>query len=316
MKQIIKRNGLKENFDFEKIKIAVGKAIGSQDINEWLSTDGNYIGKVLLSDLKNAVNNLFEDLKDNVTVEDIQDIVERIMMVNGCYDAAKRYILYREKHSKTRDIVDSHISFIEKYKNENVVANTTVDANANVRSRSVANMNAEIKKEENILVNRGIVMKKLRELFPDFDAKQYARDLECRLIYKHDESTSNSGPTLPYCCSSSMYQFLLNGIKDLGGLSAAPKNIDSFCGMFCNLVFTEAGQFLGATAFPETLLYFTYFAKKEWGDDFYLNPDKVISINSSREKTIRSQIHQYWQQIIYTINQNSANRGLQAASKF
>ena len=32
-------------FDFEKIKIAVGKAIGSQDINEWLSTDGNYIGK-------------------------------------------------------------------------------------------------------------------------------------------------------------------------------------------------------------------------------------------------------------------------------
>lgn len=34
MKQIIKRNGLKENFDFEKIKIAVGKAIGSQDSNE------------------------------------------------------------------------------------------------------------------------------------------------------------------------------------------------------------------------------------------------------------------------------------------
>ena len=34
MKQIIKRNGLKENFDFEKIKTAVGKAIGSQDINE------------------------------------------------------------------------------------------------------------------------------------------------------------------------------------------------------------------------------------------------------------------------------------------
>lgn len=110
-----------------------------------------------------------------------------------------------------------------------------------------------------------------------------------------------------------MYPFLLNGIKDLGGLSAAPKNIDSFCGMFCNLVFTEAGQFLGATAFPEALLYFTYFAKKEWGDDFYKTPDKVISVNSEREKTIRIQIHQYWQQIVYTINQNSANRGLQAA---
>ena len=234
-------------------------------------------------------------------------------MANRCFDVAKKYILYREKHAQVRREVEKHLAFIEKYKKENTPADATVDDNANVRSRSVANMNAEIKKEQNILINRGIVMDKLRELFPDFDAKQYARDLENRVIYKHDESSSNSGPTLPYCCSSSMYPFLLNGIKDLGGLSAAPKNIDSFCGMFCNLVFTEAGQFLGATAFPETLLYFTYFAKKEWGNDFYKTPDKVISVNSSREKTIRSQIYQYWQQIIYTINQNSANRGLQAA---
>lgn len=229
------------------------------------------------------------------------------------YEVAKSYILYRERHRETRAIVDKHVAFIEKYKKENTTADSTVDDNANVRSKSVGNLNAEIKKEENILVNRGIIMDKLRELFPDFDAKQYARDLENRIIYKHDESSSNSGPTQPYCCSISLYPFILNGIKDLGGLSAAPKNLDSYCGMLCNLVFTVAGQFLGATALPEALLYFTYFCKKEWGDDFYKKPDLEISINSNRKKTIRSQIHQYWQQIIYTINQNSANRGLQAA---
>lgn len=314
MREVLKRDGTEQEYNFDKIVIAVGKAFGTQDQNKWITSTGKYIAPILIQDLKTAINNLFND-QESVSVEDIQDTVERILMYNEYYDIAKKYILYREQHSKTRDVVNAHIAFIEKYKREHTVANATVDDNANVRNRSVANMNAEIKKQENILVNRGIVMDKLRELFPDFDAKQYAKDLENRIIYKHDESTSNSGPTLPYCASSSMYQFLLNGIKDLGGLSAAPKNIDSFCGMFCNLVFTEAGQFLGATAFPEALLYFTYFAKKEWGNDFYKNPDKVISINSSREKTIRSQIHQYWQQIIYTINQNSANRGLQAASK-
>ena len=41
-----------------------------------------------------------------------------------------------------------------------------------------------------------------------------------------------------------MYPFLTNGIKMLGGLSAAPKNIDSFCGMFVNLIFATASQLM------------------------------------------------------------------------
>ena len=83
--------------------------------------------------------------------------------------------------------------------------------------------------------------------------------------------------------------------------------------MLCNLVFTVAGQFLGAVALSEALVYFVYYCKKEWGEDFYLYPDREISVNTVRKKTILSQIHQYWQQIVYTINQNSANRGMQAA---
>ena len=107
MKQIIKRNGLKENFDFEKIKIAVGKAIGSQDINEWISTDGNYIGKVLLSDLKNAVNNLFEDLGDNpftdFLVEDRNKLnLERIKVNLKLIEIEKELLLF-ELDAATRD---------------------------------------------------------------------------------------------------------------------------------------------------------------------------------------------------------------------
>ena len=121
------------------------------------------------------------------------------------------------------------------------------------------------------------------------------------------------GPIAPYCCSISMYPFLLRGIKDLGGLSASPKNLDSFCGMYINLIFAIAGQFAGAVATSEFLIYFDYFARKEWGDHYYEKADVRITSEFSRFKTIRSQIHQYFQQVVYSINQPSAARGMQAA---
>lgn len=115
------------------------------------------------------------------------------------------------------------------------------------------------------------------------------------------------------CVSISMYPFLLNGIEKIGGLSAAPKNIDSFCGMFCNMLFAIASQYAGAVACPEFFVFFDSFARKEWGDDYYLTPDAIItSENSKREKTIRKQIHQYFQSVIYTANQPASSRNGQS----
>ena len=307
MKQIIKRNGLKENFDFEKIKIAVGKAIGSQDINEWLSTDGNYIGKVLLSDLKTAVNNLFEDLKDNVTVEDIQDIVERIMMVNGCYDAAKRYILYREKHSEIRNEADRNIAFIDKYIKSDNTANATIDDNSNVSNHNIAVLNAEIHKENNQNTNYKLLENKIRELYPDFDPKQMIRDFNS-IMYLHD-SSSQIG--MPYCVAITLYPFLNNGIKDLGGLSAKPNSLKSFCGIFINMVFAIAAQYKGAVATPGFLLAMDWFCRKEWGEDYFKNHLKQVTIGNN-PKNIKQEIEQYFQQITYSINQPASARGGQS----
>lgn len=227
-------------------------------------------------------------------------------------NVAKAYIKYREKRSKIRDYVDEKKGFIAAYKAASNTANATIDDNSNVGCKNIGVLNAESHKPDNIEISRGMVTEKLRKLYPDFDAKSYIKDLSHHIIYKHDES-SFAGAIAPYCTSVTMFPFLLNGIRDLGGLSAAPRNIDSFCGMFCNFIFAVSGQYAGAVATSEFLLYFTYFAKKEWGDDFYTRPDTVISANSSREKTIRSQIHQYFQQVVYTINQPAANRGMQSA---
>ena len=115
------------------------------------------------------------------------------------------------------------------------------------------------------------------------------------------------------CVAITIYPFLINGIKDLGGLSAAPKNIDSFCGMFINLVFAIASQFKGAVATPGVLLCMDYFLRKEWGDNYYLKSDIIISSeHCKRQQTIQGQIHQYFQQIVYSLMQPSGSRGNQS----
>ena len=115
------------------------------------------------------------------------------------------------------------------------------------------------------------------------------------------------------CVALTMYPFLEHGIKGIGGLSAKPKNLDSYCGMLVNMIFAISAQFLGAVAVPEALLYFDYFARKEWGDDYRYHLNDIVNPRSKHPRTIKEQIHQHFQQIIYSINQPAAARGLQSA---
>jgi ribonucleoside-triphosphate reductase len=295
--EVIKRDGRKEPFNVEKIINAAKKA--------YLASELEMSEKV-----ENALRTLFT-VGDTIDIEEIQDKVEEVLMQDNPV-LAKSFILYRYKHKRNRDFVNEKMAFIQKYKKSGNTADATIDDNSNVASKNIGILNNEIHKSDNIDINRGMVMRKLKELYPDFDAKTYIRDLEHHIIYKHDES-SFAGAIAPYCCSISMYPFLNEGIKDLGGLSASPKNLDSFCGMYINLIFAIASQFAGAVATSEFLVYFDYFARKEWGEEYYLNPDMKITDHSIREKTIRKQIHQYFQQVIYSINQPAAARGMQAA---
>lgn len=307
MKQVTKRNGQKEEFNFEKIKIAVGKAIGSQDSNKWETTTGKLIGPVLVQALKTGVNNLFSDQDGEVSVEDIQDVVERIMMVNEYYDAAKRYILYREKHSEIRNEADRNILFIDNYVKSDNTANATIDDNSNVSNHNIAVLNAEIHKENNQQTNYRLLENKIKELYPEFDSKQMMRDFNS-IMYLHD-SSSQIG--MPYCVAITMYPFLNNGIKDLGGLSAKPNSLESFCGIFINMVFAIAAQYKGAVATPSFILAMDWFCRKEWGEDYYNRSSEQV-ILGNKPRNIKQQIEQYFQQVTYSINQPASARGGQS----
>lgn len=296
---VIKRDGTVEEFNKKKIFNAILKAFEACDYDVDEET----------------IEDMMEDIAlwDDMDIEDIQDQIEEILMDWDFPTVAKAYILYRHERNHVRGWVEQKENFIEKYKKSSNTANATIDDNSNVANKNVGIINSEIHKEDNVLISRGMITNKLKELYPDFDSKQYVRDLESHIIYKHDES-SFAGAIAPYCCSITMYPFLTGGIKGIGGLSAYPKNLDSFCGMYINLIFATSAMFAGAVATSEFLLYFDYFARKEWGDDYYLRPDEVTTgAGCKRVKTIGKQIHQYFQQVIYSINQPAAARGLQSA---
>lgn len=165
----------------------------------------------------------------------------------GEYDVAKKYIIYREEHRRNREDAETNLQFIDNYIKSDNTANATIDDNSNVSNHNIAVLNAEIHKENNQKTNYRMLENELRKLYPDFDYKQMIRDFNS-IAYLHD-SSSQIG--MPYCVAITMYPFLTHGIKELGGLSAKPESLESFCGIFVNMVFAIASQFKGACLYKD-----------------------------------------------------------------
>ena len=203
---------------------------------------------------------------------------------------------------------DRYLNFIDKYKKaSNASTGSEVDSNANVESKNVTTLTGELYKKDGIGINRDLMVKKITQMYGKNLADEYIRQLESHEIYRHDETN----PMLPYCVSITMYPFLSNGLKSIGGLSGAPHHLKSFCGGFVNLVFAIASQFAGAVSTPEFLSYMDYFIRKEYGDNYYKQADQIVD-KSIEHKTIDNEITSYFEQVVYSLNQPAAARNFQS----
>lgn len=192
----------------------------------------------------------------------------------------------------TDEQLDTKIDFIRNYINANNAATGSIfDANANVTNKNVGTLMAELNKDIRIQIKRKLVTSFMQEDV----AKKYIEQLEKHQIYCHDESQS----VLPYCLAATIYPFVENGLKFLGGDSKAPKHLSSFNGGFINLIFALSSQVAGAVAVPEYLLYFDVFAKLDYGADYLEKHQDIIK--------------QELQQVVYAINQPASARGCQSA---
>lgn len=289
---IVKRDGTRELFSIDKIKNAIRKAFLS--VGSFASDDDLTI---ILSRVAIA---------DGMSVEDIQNQVEVALMREKYFIVAKSYMLYRQKHTEDRDVRD-RLEFLVNYcKDNNAATSSKYDANANVENKNIATLIGEIPKAGFIRLNRRLLTDRLKDMFGKDFANRYLKLLNDHFIYKNDETSLAN-----YCASITMYPWLLNGTKQIGGNSTAPTNLKSFCGGFVNLVFIVSSMLSGACATPEFLMYMNYFLEKEYGEDYYLRENEVVDL-SLKKRTIKKVITDCFEQVVYSINQPTGARNFQA----
>lgn len=204
--------------------------------------------------------------------------------------------------------IDKKLKFIEDYKKaSNAATGSKFDSNANVAVKNISTLVSEIGKKDFIDLNRVITSQYISKAYGAELGQQYLDDLEHHIIYRHDETS-----LYPYCVAVSLYPFLLNGLKDLGGTSNVPLHANSFIGGIINFIFLVAAQFAGAVAIPEFLTYFDHFLRLDYGNDYIDHLDDVVENFGTRHLTLRKKIEDWFQQFIYSINQPAGSRNYQS----
>lgn len=298
LKRTKKGNGSQlEEFDLNKIINAVKKAYASQ---------GKEPDEEVLKELTYIPS--YHEGASTVGVEIIQDEVEKILMDLAPYDVAKAYIVYREKHNESR-LIKERIDYMNRYSNSSSNASTSseTDANANVSMKNVANLEGEVYKTTNRIIQRQRMKDKLYELFPEV-AKNYEEDLKNHIIYTHDEAST---PVLkPYCMAVTLYPLMIEGVGNIDGITpSAPNDISSFSGQVTNLAFLLSSQCKGAVAFGDYFITLNYYVVKEFGEVWY---EKLNCISTSEHhiisRTIKDSIEKGMKQFIWGVNQPAGNR--------
>lgn len=298
--QVVKRDGSIEEFNVDKIISAVEKAFKS-------------CNKEMPQYLYDMLGALFGTLEgDTIGIEEIQNKVEDVLMNDKHFDVAKSYIIYREQHKQAR-FIRERIDYMNEYSqsNENAATSSETDANANVTMKNVVNLEGEVYKTTNRVIQRQRMKDKLNEMYPEV-AKKYEEDLNSHIIYTHDEATT---PVLKqYCMAVSLYPLMMEGVGNIDGITPTPPNdLQSFSGQVTNLIFLLSSQCKGAVAVGEYFIALNYYIVQEFGPNWYEKLDVITTTeHCNKQRTIRDAIYKTFKQFIYGVNQPAGNRSYQS----
>ncbi|SDK15955.1 ribonucleoside triphosphate reductase [Natronincola ferrireducens] len=242
--KVQKRNGEIVDFDSSKIKNAIfaaAKSVGGKD-----EMKASKLTKMVIEILN-------ETCRASIpSVEDIQDIVEKVLIEEGHAKTAKAYILYRKKHEEIREVRNLFMDaeeMIEEYVN---LEDWRVNENANM-GFSLQGLNNHIVESitKKYWLNK-IYRKELRDAHTRGD------------LHIHD-----LGLLAPYCCGWDLEAFLRQGFKGAKGKieSKPPKHFESALGQLVNLLYTLQGEAAGAQAVSSIDTYlapFIYYDKLDY----------------------------------------------------
>nr|WP_305043700.1 ribonucleoside triphosphate reductase [Geoalkalibacter sp.] len=231
---IRKRDGRLAAFEEAKITEAIQKAVravGGSDMERATSIARQVVG---------ILEVIYKDERIP-TVENVQDLVEKILIENGHAKVAKAYILYRKQHESlrsTREFMREAIESIDSYLAQE---DWRVNENANM-GYSLQGLNNHI--ASNITSNYW-----LNKIYPEYIAAPH-READYHL---HD-----LGMLSVYCCGWDLKEVLLKGFTGAYGKvqSGPPKHFRTALGQVVNFFYTLQGEAAGAQAFAnfDTLL--------------------------------------------------------------
>ena len=193
MFQVVKRDGQMDEFKIGKITSAIDKAFNAQEKN-YSKEMIDLLGLRVTADFQNKI-------KDNkISVEEIQDSVENVLIQAGYADVAKAYILYRKQREKVRNMKSTILDYKEIVNSYVKVEDWRVKENSTV-TYSVGGL---------ILSNSGAVTANywLSEIYDDEIAEAH-RNAD---IHIHDLSMLTG-----YCAGWSLKQLIQEGLGGIEG---------------------------------------------------------------------------------------------------
>ena len=241
MYQIKKRNSELEMFELSKIKSAITRTFES--------CNRSYQDSIIETLAIKSIANAEKKIKDNIlSVEDIQDSVESILMGYGYEDVSKAYILYRKQHEKARNAKETVLDYKKTINGYINVEDWRVKENSTV-IYSLGGL---------ILSNSGAVTANywLSEIYDDEVANAH-RNCD---IHIHDLSMLSG-----YCAGWSLKQLIKEGLGGVPGkiTSGPASHLSTLCNQMVNFIGCLQNEWAGAQAFSSVDTYLAAFVKYE-----------------------------------------------------
>lgn len=241
MFQVIKRDGQIVGFQLEKISEAIRKAFEAKD-KQYGDDILSLLGLRVTADFQSKIND------GQITVEDIQDSVENVLIQTGYGDVAKAYILYRKQREKIRNMKSTILDYKEIVDSYVKVEDWRVKENSTV-TYSVGGL---------ILNNSGAVTANywLSEVY-DPEISQAHRDAD---IHIHDLSMLTG-----YCAGWSLKQLIQEGLGGIHGkiTSSPAKHLSVLCNQMVNFLGIMQNEWAGAQAFSSFDTYLAPYVKTD-----------------------------------------------------
>jgi len=237
--KVIKRDGRIVDFDYERIVGAIfkaAKAVGGEDRKT--------ANKLALQVVK-VINEKYANI-GVITVEEIQDEVEKMLIEAGHAKTAKAYILYRKQRSDIRDL---KASFDEM---EQLIENYIKGADWRIKENS--NTTFSLQGLNNFISSTITAKYWLNKIYPEEIRKAHANG---------DFHIHDLGLLSVYCCGWDLKDLLLKGFRGVHGKveSKPPKHFRSALGQIVNFFYTLQGEAAGAQALASFDTYLAPFVR-------------------------------------------------------